>query len=445
MLERAKLALPDDLRSKTLLCAVSGGADSMVLLHVLQSLSAACGFTLKAAHLHHGLRGEEADRDAAFVAEACRVMGVALCWTCKDVRAIAAARKQSVELAAREVRRAFLLQTTRECGASYIALGHHMDDQAETVLLNMVRGTGLLGLRGMCAQDGPWVRPLLDVRRSEIEDYARHNGIAYVTDSTNVSREYARNRLRALMPELEQVHGGCVANIARMSKQLALDEAYLEEQARQVLCEMIDGGGVNAQALANLPWSVASRVLRQLAKRAGMGEDLSHKHVALILRFAATGENGSLDLPRPWRVCVEYGVLSIIESSWLPRRCLDEAVLCVPGETSTPWGRFICELTECPQKLGENWPDEVEVNPEALRGATVRLRRAGDRIWPLGADGSKSLSDFFIDRKIGRGGRDTPLIVCGQQVIWAVGHAISQRADVRQCELVCRLRFYLEE
>ncbi|HCI22097.1 MAG TPA: tRNA lysidine(34) synthetase TilS, partial [Clostridiales bacterium] len=217
----------------TVLCAVSGGADSVCLLDLVRRLG---DVTVLCAHFDHGIRGAESARDAAFVEALCKEWGVPFFLGRGDVPAYAAANGLSIETAAREVRYAFLERTAKEQGADVIATAHNLNDNAETILFRMARGTGLRGLTGIPARRGRIVRPLLQTPRRDIEEYLTAHGIPHVEDSTNAETDAARNRIRLdVLPRLESIHPGAAAGITRMSETLAEDEAFLASLAEEKL------------------------------------------------------------------------------------------------------------------------------------------------------------------------------------------------------------------
>ena len=217
----------------TVLCAVSGGADSVCLLDLVRQLG---DVTVLCAHFDHGIRGAESARDAAFVEALCKEWGVPFFPGRGDVPAYAAANGLSIETAAREMRYAFLERTAKEHGADVIATAHNLNDNAETILFRMARGTGLRGLTGIPARRGRIVRPLLQTPRRDIEEYLTAHGIPHAEDSTNAETDAARNRIRLdVLPRLESIHPGAAAGIARMSETLAEDEAFLASLAEEKL------------------------------------------------------------------------------------------------------------------------------------------------------------------------------------------------------------------
>jgi tRNA(Ile)-lysidine synthase len=274
------------------LCAVSGGADSVYLLCRLLEIAPDRKFSVCAAHYNHGLRGAESDRDEAFVRELCEEKGVKFISGRGDVAAFAAGCGTGIEEAARVLRYDFLERAADALQADRIATAHTADDNAETMLMNLARGAGLRGLGGIPPVRGRLIRPMLTVTRAEILDYLAAHGTGHVEDSSNASDEYARNRVRHYaVPALTGVNAGFVANAARTAALLREDEAFLVSLAQTFLHENMADGRVPADRLAALPRPVSARAVRLLAG------DCAEKHVDAVLRLALGEGLGYADLP----------------------------------------------------------------------------------------------------------------------------------------------------
>jgi tRNA(Ile)-lysidine synthase len=289
--------------------AVSGGVDSMTLLHCLCRLREEAGFRLTAFHMEHGIR-RESESDMRFVQAQCETLSVPCVTARADVPALAAQRRVSVETAARDARYKFL--DAQE--ADFIATAHHQDDLAETVLMNLLRGSGLAGLTGIPEKRGRYIRPLLRVSRREIEAYAEARGIAYVRDATTTTRTTRATNPRGLLPRMARVNRAAAANIARTAAMLAEDEAALTQMARESGC--IEAGSEGAQVdigrLLSQPPAVQKRVLR-LAVQAHCGlPDIGTVHIQAMRSLAENGVSGKrVDLTRGWFAAVVYGKLVI--------------------------------------------------------------------------------------------------------------------------------------
>ena len=294
-------ALPHDT---PILVGLSGGADSTALFTALCE----CGAHVIAAHVDHGIRGDEAKRDAEFCRQLCNERGVEFCLFEADVPAEAAKSGESIEEAARRIRYAFFDTIMEEKRIPILATAHNADDNAETVILNLTRGSGTRGVCGIPAvrpvKHGTLVRPLLAVTRAEIEEYCRKNALPYVTDSTNLCDDYARNRIRhKVLPELRSLNPDVIGAICRLSSAASEDCDYLDDAARRFL----EDGDVRAASLAALPRPIAARALLFFLREGGARPEA--RHVNALLDAASAGEVGGVSLPGGVTAAFRRGVL----------------------------------------------------------------------------------------------------------------------------------------
>lgn len=423
------------------LVGLSGGADSIALLHALTALRNELELTVLAAHLNHGIRGKAADSDEAFCRSICQSWGIPFFSKKADCPALALERKQSLEEAARSARYAFLEETAKTTGADRIAVAHHMDDQAETVLLNLLRGTGALGLRAMRPVRGIIIRPLLLASKAEILNYVSVNSLPFVQDETNANREHSRNRLRSLDGELKHINPSYAQNVCRAAALIAEDDDALCAIAKEQLEKAKDGEGIRCESIAGLHRAINGRVLRMYAASQGLRTDLSLRHVDALRSLLTVPTGASVDLPGGFIARVDYGVLTI-ERSKNDRKTPDYCLpLAVEGETVTPLGIFTASIIPRPKVLKAETPFSCFVAPESVQSAVVRPRKPGDVIHPLGAPGRKKLKEFYIDKKIRREHRLLPVVAIGNEVLWAVGAGISETAAVNGQDTVLWLRF----
>ncbi len=412
----------------TVLCAVSGGADSVYLLYRLSRLRADCPFQVVAAHYNHRLRGEESDRDEAFVrqfvASWCgelRVTGedgerilppVQLITGSGDVAEAARQRKTGLEETAREMRYAFLQQAAEEAGAGFIATAHNADDNAETLLLNLLRGTGLRGLGGIPPVRGCLIRPMLGITRREIEDYLNLHGIPHVEDSSNQSDGMLRNRIRhRVLPLLEELSPGITGRTRDLIASLRADEALLSSQAEALVSGASSLPGtirVPASAVGTAPDPLAVRAVRVLIGRLrGGDQDCSSAHLESVVHICR-GDSPSARASLPGGITArrEYGDL-VLTFGEAPPPC-PETVLTLPGETSLG-----CWLVSVHKGIYSGEPQ----TPWSfwLRGSvtslTARTRQAGDTLRRPGRS-SRSLKKLLIDEKIPRHLRDSLPVLC---------------------------------
>ena len=280
-------------KGSRVMCAVSGGADSMCLLHWLHERREEYGFSLLAAHFEHGLRGEESLRDAAFTREQCDRLGVPVTVGNGDVAAFAGAQKLGIEDAARTLRYRFLEETADRLACDRIATAHNLNDNVETVLMNLCRGAGTRGLAGIPPVRGRIVRPLLWTGRDEIEAYLTAHRIPHIEDSSNRSDEYTRNRIRhQILPLLLEENPSFLGAVGRTAELLREDDACLCREAEAFLSEYREGHSIPAKALLRLDPAVAARVVRALC-----GSGVSMERTRALLNFAKGTERGVLELP----------------------------------------------------------------------------------------------------------------------------------------------------
>ena len=377
----------------TVLCAVSGGRDSVCLLHYLRTLGAEHGFTVAAAHLNHLMR-PTALRDVAFLADFCRAREISLYVEERDVRALAAQQGIGEEEAGRKARYDFLERTARQIGAERIATAHHRRDQAETVMLNLLRGTGPEGLGGIPPVRGPYIRPLLDTPRQEIEQYLKENGLTHIEDETNESRAYARNRLRLdVWPALEGLHSGAEENVARAARVIRRENVFLDELAREYLPR--EGTEISCTALQSAPEALRSRVVRLLLARLPAGKkDVTAAHVEAVL--ALCGGKGWVSLPAGMGACCDGETLRVQMVGEIP-----PALSLQPGENR--WGGYT-------------------VTWQGTGKAIVRSWRSEDRMTLPGSRGSRSLKRLFAERGIVPPERETlPVVTVDGRVAAACG------------------------
>lgn len=425
------------------LVAVSGGPDSVALLHLLWRLRAELGISLAVAHLNHMIRGEEARADALFVQDLARSLGLHAFIEEFNVPAFREKTRLSLQEAAREVRYRFLGALAEREGASRVALGHHADDQAETVLFNFLRGSGPAGLKGILPVRGVYIRPLLCVRRKEIEAYLRHFSLPAREDPSNKKPVYTRNRLRLeLIPYLEKEYNPrLVRALCNLAELCRGEDAYLEEQAARLLQEALEdaSGGVlaiDARVLRGAPRALARRAVRQAWRRlTGAPGELSFERVEAVMGLLEEGGEGKVvELPRRVGVRRLGGELRFTawgeEERGVPFYCYP---LAVPGATYIPEidRTVVARLVpagEAPPPKGLS-PQEALLDYDLLPPGTleVRRRREGDRFHPLGLPGATKLKKFLINQGVPREQRDRlPLVVCGGQILWVGGLRIAE-------------------
>lgn len=446
---------------------VSGGADSVALLHVLKELMVLFSGKLHVAHLNHLLR-PNAHEEAAFVQGLAHQWGLPVTVGYCRVSHLAARRKMGVEEAARLARYRFLLQVARRVRAHRIAVGHHADDQVETVLFNVIRGTGPAGLAGIPVRYGPVIRPLLGVTKEEVEFYCRGAGLSWCIDPSNLESIYLRNKIRLeLLPFLRREFNPDINRaILRLASIMEGENRFLEKITRFLLRNLTKGqkaGEVDVllQAFQRLPRALQRRVLRAAVCAAG-GKlwNLSYQHIedCLVLLLKRSG-GGELHLPRGVRIRKGYDVFTIStnpEAIQEKREVFQE--LTIPGETRvSPLGLiFRTEIRPCVFLEETNYLSLPRGRYQAFFDYDkielplyVRTRRSGDRIRLLGLGGTKKIKKLFADLKIPRPVRDyIPLVASEGEIYWVVGYRRSEKAKVTKDSrwiLVIKVSRKLEE
>jgi tRNA(Ile)-lysidine synthase len=408
------------VRGERAVVAVSGGADSMALLQVLHLLQPEWDLRLTVAHLDHGIRGDTAD-DLALVRAAAEGRGLPLVYGRVDVPARARAEGRNIEETARLARREFLEQAAREAGAAKIALGHTRNDVAETVLLHLLRGAGPRGLRGILPSSPPYVRPLIHVSRAETRALCQEQGIPFRDDPTNLDTGLRRNAIRLeVLPLLERHNPQVEKALARAAGLFAEAEEALAWAGDLAYAEVSREGGLDLELLRSLPQSVQALVVRRAA--AGAGVVPEQGHVQAVLEGVAHGR-GEVHFPGGLSARIGSGVLSF--SCAGDPHVPDTWDLPAEGETAIPdlgWA-FRLSREPRPRSLVSGDPHVAYLDPDRLVPPLfVRTPRAGDRLRPLGMDGTKKVRDLLMGRRVPRWERARwPLLCDGRGIAWVVG------------------------
>ena len=424
----------------TVLVAVSGGPDSLCLLHLLWTAREACQIRVEAAHLDHGLRGDESAAEAVWVARWCLEHGIACHVSHEDVAAFAASHKLGRQEAARTVRYAFLERTAAAIGADKIATGHTQNDQVETVLANILRGTGTDGLRGIRDRRGLIVRPLLGVTRAEIEAYCQANALSPRQDLSNASPDhYTRNRIRlALLPQLRREYNPRVEDaVLRLSEIAARNSDYLEIQAKAALAEALLTRDslrltLDRAALAALHPALLRYVVRQAVKETrGTLGGVSYEHLEQVYGAVLFGSPAVFTLTLPSPLCI---LRLTRQTLTLALANATAAVGGVSVPLPVPGSAALDGLGWMTTASWNKTPGAVRVDAEAmdLSSLVVRNRRDGDKMDPLGMGGRhKKVADIFADAKVPRSERDRiPIVADRHGIVWIIGFAPAERAKV---------------
>lgn len=439
--------------------AVSGGPDSMALLHVLIDLNKnGWGLRLHVAHLDHQLRKGDSSADAAFVQAAADGLSLPCTIDSRDTASLAEQDKLGIEEVARRERYAFLGRVCLKVGARLIAVGHQADDNAETILHRVLRGTGLRGLVGIPrrrplapSSDIHVIRPLLRVSRSDLLAFLANSGIAYREDRTNASNEPMRNRIRnVILPMLEsEVNPQTRDALLRLGEQAQWVEEYLRETVERTFETLIVTHTdqqlvLNADAIARKSRIVQTELVRLAYRSFGLGEQaLGFSHMVGALELIADSASGKrVQLPNGMTIEKRYHRLIFTVPTDEPRETIaaEIAVHC-PGQTILPRRRLQldCDISEVsPQEIHQlrhstdKYEEFVDIDAVHLP-LVIRARRPGERFFPLGAPGSKSVSDFLADAKVDPLTRERIAVLCDQLgPIWLIGQRIDDRVKVTE-------------
>jgi tRNA(Ile)-lysidine synthase len=481
-------------RKELVVVGVSGGADSVCLIHVLAKWRKRLGIKLHIAHLNHQLRGAESEADAEYVSNLAGSLGIPSTIDRQDVAAYRTARNCSIEEAAREVRYAFLARVAREVGSHRIAIGHTRDDQAETILMHILRGTGITGLCGL-APCSPMmydskgvslpaealsvakgkrsnlllIRPLLNITREETASYCQEHELESRIDSSNLSPSFFRNRLRLhLLPMLRQYNPNIDQALLRLADIAKEDNAFIEQQASGLWDEVAKQENnaiyLDKKQLAGLPIALQRHLLRAaVTKLAGDVRDIEASHIEAARSL--------LNKPAGKRIPLLHGLIchggyyelviaSTARQSQFPPCPFPplpgESPLKVPGQTDFPGWKVIASIVRQPAAFPPSrgtlntgkgtYPSNLVAHFDLQKTGMqilVRQRQPGDRFQPLGMSIPKKLYEFMVDAKIPHSWRAHIPIVCSpQQIIWVVGWRIDDRVKLTKASKeMLRLEF----
>lgn len=471
-------------RGDGVLAAVSGGADSVCLLLLLNGMAAELGIRVFAFHMNHGIRGEEADRDEQFVGELCKQLEIPLTVAHEKVETYAEEHGLSGEEAGRILRYRHLEETAERYQCAKIAVAHHEDDDAETVLLNLFRGSGLAGLSGIRPVRGKIIRPLLCVSRKEIEEYLKEQGFSWCEDSTNRENDYTRNKIRnELLPWVkENINSRAAEHILAVSELAAQADVYFEMEAERILEESCskrreeakqptsqnageaDGKEsgtdqdskvaenamkmytkISTNLFDSQPEILKTYIIRRMVlNAAGKAKDITERHIRAVMKLTGPGGGHSVNLPYGLQAVRGYETLKIVQGQ--ERRIAVESS--DPGQKWKNEGSFEKEIRlrtdldetfrvgpasirlhissrkkepEIPKNQYTKWFDYDKINV----GLSIRYRKNGDYL-TLSGGGKKKLRRFMIDEKIPEDERDRiPVLADGDHVLWVIGYRIS--------------------
>lgn len=458
---------------------ISGGADSVCLFFVLLKLQREIRFSLAAVHVNHGLRGADADADEQFVKELCEKYNVPLEISRIDLESIAKKRKQSLEEAGRDVRRETFVRVMLQYSGNRIALAHHQNDNAETMLWNLARGTGLHGLGGIHPVNGQWIRPILCLNRQEIEAYLKEENQTYCTDLTNLETIYTRNKLRhQVIPVLEtEVNSAAVRHMNETMEQMCELQKFVEQETQKAFKRCVDVN-VSCYRILEKEWRKLPGLLQKeviyscLEQLGGSGKDLGRVHVGAVEGLFDKQTGREWNLPGGIRAARSYNEVVLEKTSHaLAESCSREeqetntegiknncktdtfpkVKVQIPGITVVPEmnleitarilekdGGF--KVSEIPQKKYTKWFDY-----DIMNCLYIRTRKSGDSIVIDSGGHRQKLKSWFVNEKIPANERSQiPLLADGQQIVWIIGHRMSsayqisgQTRRILQIEVKC--------
>lgn len=400
------------------LVAVSGGADSVCLLLVLSEL----GFMVEAVHCNFNLRGDESRRDEEFVKQLCLDRGIALHLAHFDTRSYAQLHKVSIEMAARTLRYAYFEQLRQDMGFDDICVAHHRDDSVETILINLIRGTGLHGLTGIKARNGHVVRPLLCVGRKDILSWLAKQGQTYVTDSTNLECDVVRNKLRLqVLPLLEDAHPGAASNILSTASHLAQASLVYDNAIENVLSDIMSNGRIPIDRLLSQPSpeSLLFHWLHHIGFNPDVIEDISSN------LFNAPA--GKVWMSETHVVTFHQGHLCC----QLKPKPMEAIVIPETGTYVIGEQRLCVSMADGRQVVKQ--PASVSLDADIVNfPLTLRRVMEGDRFHPYGMKGSKLVSDYLAERKVNVIDRQSQMVVCDSSgsIVWLAGHRADERFAV---------------
>ncbi len=440
-LKTKKMIAPSD----GVLVAVSGGVDSSTLLHLFKEIQEEWGLRLHVAHLNHQARGEQSNLDAEFVRDLCRTLDIPCRVKEIDVKAMQKNSGTSFQEVARRARYEFFEEVGAQTGSDKVALGHHADDQVETVLLNLLRGSGLKGLAGIPQVRGAYIRPLSQCLRTEIESYAEKNKIPFREDPTNSSSLYKRNRIRLdLTPYLQKnFNANLKSNILETAQIIRDDDEFIQGVVEKIFPGMIrrEGKSLAVMGAAFLvhPLALQRRLLRRaFFELTGSLSRVSYKHIESVLGlFKNDGRLRRVSLPHgatAWSRGADVVLDRDYEIPELNSKAQDSEEIIelkVPGSTRGPLGRlqFATKVATPDEADSANCSTTCAHFDFDKTGPDIRIRlfRPGDRFVPLGMSGHKKLKSFFIDQKVPRElrGKIPILTTAVGDIIWVYGKRIS--------------------
>ena len=437
-----------------IIIGVSGGADSVCLLFVLKKLREERDFDFNAVHINHGLRGESADRDEVFVKECCEKWDVP-CYTFHvNVKEVASREKLSIEDAGRMLRQQTFKKVMKETGSNKVALGHHQNDNAETLLMNLARGSGIRGVSGIKPASEHYIRPLLCLTRDEIEEYLKDKGISFCMDETNEEIHFVRNRVRnVVIPHLEKVNSKAIIHMNETMNHLREIEMFMEMKVEEVFSQVVQendavgtsGYTIKEKGFTNQPIGIQKAVLKKaIEKASGEKKDINRSHIEVTLELFNKQVGRQVDLPYGLVGVREYQGI-VIASKGSDRTSKEissskekkEVTIKIPGITKVPAYNITIECRWIPEEECNFYQPSHSVYTKAIdydiikNGLFLRTREVGDRITVDRQGSRQKLKSYFINEKIPQSKRDSiPLLADGKEVVWVIGYRMNMEYQI---------------
>ena len=425
-----------------ILVGLSGGPDSVCMLNLLCSIRDEEKIEVAAAHINHMLRGEEADKDEEYSKKLCESLGVRFFSKRIDINKYALETGKSSELAGREARYDFFDEIINKINFNKIATAHNANDQAETILMRIMRGTGLEGLGGIPVErEGKYIRPILFMKREEVEQYCKENNLNPHIDATNLERIYSRNKVRLdILPYMKNnFNPNIVETINRMALLLQDDNEFIEGEVNKAYkdnCFERENSIVISKNLFNIHSAIVTRVIRKALFIINKSNyDMEMKNIEDIIELSNLGTNKRVDLPKDIYAENVYGDIIIRKKEYIKNKLSNELTLNKKDilHNEVIFDEYIINFDLVNNKDIKQENDELikKFDYDKINNVTIRYRKDGDRITPLGMKGSKKLKDIFIDMKIPKEKRDEiPLIQFNDEISWIVGIKMSDKFKI---------------
>lgn len=418
---------------------VSGGPDSLTLLHIFLRIKDEYNFKIYAAHVNHNLRGEESEGDQKFIEEICAGWGIPLFIENSNIKQIAKEKRISLEEAGRQVRYDFFEKVRVKTDADKVAVAQNKNDNVETILMRIVRGTGVEGLSGIKPVRDNVIRPLIEIGRDEIENYCVENNLQPRIDSSNLKKIYTRNKIRLeLIPYIKnEFNPKIIDTINRMGSLVSADNNFILQCAKDALNEVIikhtkEYIKLSREKLIKLHESVISRIIRMIIEEfCGNITDIEYVNIDNAIEFLHNAKTGSsIDLPKGLKFKRNYNELIIIKEDKNNAGLNFSYDIKIPGITKIDEinADIITKVSTANEDIKTGKFVQIFDNDKIKGDLKVRSRENGDIINPSGMSGTKKLKDYYIDEKFPRELRDSiPLVVLGKEVLWIIGYRASEK------------------